>query len=66
MNDGGGMKKYLINLGKDYSGFWLNRSHTCNILYPKTKALQPVIWLIHHVVTAAQSGSGVFMKAEQS
>ncbi len=34
------------------------------MLYPKTKALQPVVWLIHHVATAAQSGSGAFVEAE--
>lgn len=33
-----------------------------------TNALQlviwPVIWLIHHIAKAAQSGSGVFMEAK--
>lgn len=36
------------------------------MLYPKTKALQPVLWIIHHIPKAAQSGPGVFVEAEES
>lgn len=37
--------------------FWLTRSHKYIMLYLKTKAS---IWIIHHIVAAAQSGSANF------
>ena len=48
------------------SGFWLNRSHKCIILYPKIKALQHVIGLIHHIAAPTQAGLGVCEKQKKA